>query len=228
MSDKEQVALFDIRGTYTGAAKRTEAHAQGLRVGLVFIWAAWRDENALEHMLLQTRARPGDPYLGSLDAAAGGHIRAGETPRQAAEREFFEEVGIALQPDQLIDLGQLPLQYAQRGIVRHAMQFFYLCNRPIELGETVFSEEVSAFVHVRLDDFDAIVNGRAAQITGTVRQDTTPEETRQTAIAHTAFGAYSEPIMDAIRRSVRALRHALKHGVTDPAAWDPPMDHSAN
>ena len=165
MSDKEQVALFDIRGTYTGAAKRTEAHAQGLRVGLVFIWSAWRDENALEHMLLQTRARPGDPYLGSLDAAAGGHIRAGETPRQAAEREFFEEVGIALQPDELIDLGQLPLQYAQRGVVRHAMQFFYLCNRPIELGETVFSEEVSAFVHVRLDDFDAIVNGRAAQIT---------------------------------------------------------------
>ena len=228
MSDKEQVALFDIRGTYTGAAKRTEAHAQGLRVGLVFIWSAWRDENALEHMLLQTRARPGDPYLGSLDAAAGGHIRAGETPRQAAEREFFEEVGIALQPDQLIDLGQFPLQYAQRGIVRHAMQFFYLCNRPIELGETVFSEEVSAFVHVRLDDFDSIVNGRTAQITGTVRQDTTPEETRETAIAHTAFDAYSEPIMDAIRRSVRALRHALKHGATDPAAWDQPMDHSAN
>lgn len=219
MSDKEQVALFDIYGTYTGAAKRTEAHAQGLRVGLVFIWSAWRDENAIEHMLLQTRARPGDPYLGSLDAAAGGHIRAGETPRQAAEREFFEEVGIALQPDQLIDLGQLPLQYAQRGIVRHAMQFFYLCNRPIELGETVFSEEVSAFVHVRLDDFDAIVNGRTAQITGTVRQDTTPEKTLETAIAHTAFDAYSEPIMDAIRRSVRALQHILEHGVSDPSVW---------
>ena len=219
MSDKEQVALFDIYGTYTRAAKRTDAHAQGLRVGLVFIWSAWRDENALEHMLLQTRARPGDPYLGSLDAAAGGHIRTGETPRQAAEREFFEEVGIALQPDQLIDLGQLPLQYAQRGIVRHAMQFFYLCNRPIELGETVFSEEVSAFVHVRLDDFDAIVNGRTAQITGTVRQDTTPEKTLETAIAHTAFDAYSEPIMDAIRRSVRALQHVLEHGVSDPSAW---------
>ena len=83
MSEKERVALFDIRGSYTGSAKRTEAHAQGLRVGLVFIWSAWRDENALEHMLLQTRARPGDPCLGSLDAAAGGHIRAGAPPRQA-------------------------------------------------------------------------------------------------------------------------------------------------
>ena len=220
MSDVEQVALFDIRGTYAGAAPRAAAHAKGLRVGLVFVWAAWKDKSDLGHMLLQTRARPGDPYLGSLDAAAGGHIRAVETPHQAAEREFIEEVGIALQPDELIDLGQLPLQYAWNGMMRHAMQFFYLCNRPIALEETVFNEEVNAFVCVGLDNFDAIINGRTTEITGTVRQDATPEKTRETIITRTAFNTYSEPIMDAIRRSVHAIQHVLEHGVSDPSAWD--------
>ena len=73
------------------------------------------------------------------------------------------------------------------------MQFFYLRNRPIALEETVFSEEVNAFVRVRLDDFDAIINGRTTEITGTVRQEHA-RETRETIITRTAFNAYSDPL----------------------------------
>ena len=74
----ELIALFDGQGQSIGAKERTAAYRDGDRVGLVFAWAAWRTSSGVARTLLQTRSRPGDPYLGSLDAPAGGHIRAGE------------------------------------------------------------------------------------------------------------------------------------------------------
>ena len=179
----ELIALFDGQGQPIGAKERIAAYRDGDRVGLVFVWAAWRTSSGIARTLLQTRSRPGDPYLGSLDAPAGGHIRAGEIPTAAAHREFAEEVGIALIPAELVFLGQQPLQ----GTGRSAMQFFYLCTRPISLEETIFNEEVGAFVEVALDDFDALVCERAASIQGQARYREAPNETRPREITPAAF-----------------------------------------
>ena len=213
----ELIALFDGQGQSIGAKERTAAYRDGDRVGLVFVWAAWRTSAGVARTLLQTRSRPGDPYLGSLDAPAGGHIRAGETPAAAAHREFTEEVGIALTPAELVFLGQQPLQYTGRS----AVQFFYLCTRPISLGETVFNEEVGAFVEVGLDDFDALVCEQIASIQGQARYREAPNETRPREITPAAFAAYSEPIMDAIRRSASAIRAYLDTGQIDATIWPP-------
>ncbi len=74
----ELIALFDGQGQSIGTKERTAAYRDGDRVGLIFVWAAWRTSSGGTRTLLQTRSRPGDPYLGSLDAPAGGHIQAGE------------------------------------------------------------------------------------------------------------------------------------------------------
>ncbi len=209
----ELIALFDAQGHPIGSKSRTAAHGAGDRVGLVFVWAAWRTSTGVIRTLLQVRSRPGDPYLGSLDAPAGGHIRAGETPATAALREFAEEVGIALIPAELIFLGQQPLQGAGH------MQFFYLCTRPISLAETIFNEEVGAFVEAGLDDFAALVCGRTASIQGQARYKETPNETRPREITPAALAAYSAPIMDAFRRSVGAIRAYLASGQIDATIW---------
>ncbi len=213
----ELIALFNGQGRPIGSKSRAAAYGDGDRVGLVFVWAAWRTSSGVARTLLQTRSRPGDPYLGSLDAPAGGHIRAGETPTAAAHREFAEEVGIALTPAELIFLGRQPLQYTGRS----AMQFFYLCTRPISLGETVFNEEVGAFVEVALDDFDALVCERTASIKGQTRYREAPNEMRPREITPAAFAAYSEPIMDAIRRSASAVRIYLNTEQIDATIWPP-------
>lgn len=213
----ELIALFNGQGQSIGVKERAAAYRDGDRVGLVFVWAAWRPAAGVARTLLQTRSRPGDPYLGSLDAPAGGHIRAGETPPVAARREFAEEVGIALAPAELLFLGQQPL----RDTGRSAMQFFYLCTRPISLGETAFNEEVEAFVEVGLDDFASLVCGRTASIQGRTRYKEAPDETRPQEIAPAAFAAYSEPIMDAIRRSVGAIHAYLATGQIDATIWTP-------
>ena len=213
----ERIALFDDQGQLIGAKSRARAYGDGNRVGLVFVWAAWGAADDTYRTLLQTRSRPGDPYLGSFDAPAGGHIRAGETPAAAARREFAEEVGIALAPAELVFLGRQPLQDTGRV----AMQFFYLCTRPISLGETAFNEEVGAFVEVGLDDFAALVCGRTASIQGQARYEEVPDATRPAEITPAAFAAYSEPIMDAIRRSARAILAYLDSGQTDATIWTP-------
>ena len=141
----------------------------------------------------------------------------GKRPQPRRGREFAEEVGIALAPAELVFLGQQPLQDTGRS----AMQFFYLCTRPISLGETVFNEEVGAFVEVGLDDFDSLVCGRTASLQGQARYKEAPDETRPREITPAAFAAYSAPIMDAIRRSASAIRAYLDTEQIDAAIWTP-------
>ena len=67
---KEQIALFDATGHPIGAKDRAAAYRGKDRVGLCFVWAAWPAPDGAIRTLLQTRSRPGDPYLGSLDSPA--------------------------------------------------------------------------------------------------------------------------------------------------------------
>ena len=95
------------------------------------------------------------------------------------------------------------------------MQFFYLCTRPVALTATVFNEEVNAFVEVALADFDALVHGRVQTIPARARYESTPNEIRPREITPAAFAAYHEQIMDAIRRSSRAIQAYLAPGAID-------------
>ena len=221
---RETIALFDAQGNSIGAKDRVSAYRDGECVGLSFVWAAWRAPNGAIRTLLQTRSRPGDPYLGSLDAPAGGHIQAGESPSATAQREFAEEVGVQLNPDEVVFLGQSYLRDTQGENTRQAMQFFYLCTRPISLGETIFNEEVGAFIELGLRDFDDLVCGRTASIQGQAHYEAAPRETHLCEITPAVLDAYSAPIMDAIRRSVRAIRTYLNCGEIDPTIWTPPND----
>ena len=216
---KEQIALFDRAGNPIGAKERTAAYRDRDRAGLCFVWAAWRAPDNTIRTLLQTRSRPGDPYLGSLDSPAGGHIQANEHHCETARREFAEEVGIKLAPTELVFLGQLHLEDPTERYWRHAMQFFYLCTRPISLRETVFNEEVSAFVEVALTDFDDLVSGRTESIQGQAHYEEAANEIRPQEITPAAFAAYSEQIMDAIRRSVCAINAYLDSGKVDATIW---------
>jgi len=211
---REIIALFDETGRATGNKDRAAAHRDKDRVGLCFVWAAWPEPGGAR-MLLQTRSRPGDPYLGSLDSPAGGHVQADEPHAETARREFAEEVGLALNPGELVFLGQLHLQDPSERYWRHAMQFFYLCTRPVALTATVFNEEVNAFVEVALADFDALVHGRVQTIPARARYESTPNKIRPREVTPAAFAAYNEQIMDAIRRSSRAIQTYLATGAID-------------
>ena len=203
MKDRETLAFFDAAGQRLGTKTRAEVHRDGDWHWLVFVWAARVDETGRIQVLLQVRSRPGDPYLGSVDTPAGGHVLAGESHLQGAQREFAEEVGIALAEEDLVYLGEGRLENPA-GVCRRVVEHFYLCKRPILLEETCFSDEVGGFVEVELEGFLELVEGSRERVAAQGRL-TAESAISAVPLTHRSLAAYSPAILAEFRRCLQAI-----------------------
>ncbi len=208
MKAGEQLAFFDAQGRRLGAKSRAEVHRDGDWHWLVFVWAARLDEVGRIQVLLQVRSRPGDPFLGSVDAPAGGHVLAAESPVQGAQREFAEEVGIALAEEDLVYLGEGRLENPT-GVCQRVIEHFYLCRRPVLLEEARFSDEAGGFVEVELEGLLELVEGRREQISGLGRS-ADQQEIRPVELTSRQLSSYSEAILGEFDRCLRGIRARLR------------------
>ncbi|MBI2505719.1 MAG: NUDIX domain-containing protein [Candidatus Latescibacteria bacterium] len=208
MKDREQLAFFDAAGQRLGTKSRAEVHRDGDWHWLVFVWAARADEASRIQVLLQIRSRPGDPYLGSVDAPAGGHVLAAESPVQGAQREFAEEVGIALAEKDLVYLGEGKLENPT-GVCQRVIEHFYLCQRPVLLAETCFSDEAGGFVEVELEAFLELVEGRRERVSGLGRF-AGQQEIHEVELTRQALAAYQDAMLEDFRRGLRGIRDHLQ------------------
>ncbi len=220
MSDTEQLAFFDEAGKQVGTKSRQLVHADGDWHWLVFVWCAWLESDGRPQLLLQQRARPGDPYIDSLDALAGGHVQADEGHRLAAVRELEEEAGLQCEPDALTYLGCKPLVNPQ-GSCQRVVQHFYLYHDPVDIMQLEFNPEVNGFVSAPLDDVAGLLDPKptSTSVQGWARFGEDPERQLEMAITPQAFASYPEPIVDVFRRSFAAIRTYLVEGQIDTRAW---------
>jgi len=218
MDDSELLTIFDPAGRQVGVKPRAEVHRDHDWHWLVFVLAARPDPGGQARILLQIRARTGDPYQGSLDAPAGGHVTAMESHRQGALREFHEEVGIRLQDEDLSYLGQRFLENPT-GVCRRVIEHFYLCRRSLELREVTCGEEAGGFVEVGLEDFVELLEGERHTIKGCAILAGEGDELREMTITRRFLASYSDAILDSFRRSMRAIRTYLYEGQVDPGIW---------
>lgn len=220
MSDTEELAFFDESGHQLGRKSRQQVHADGDWHWLVFVWCAWLDDDGRPQLVLQQRARPGDPFIDSLDALAGGHVQADESHRLAAARELEEEAGLRCEADALAYLGSQPLVNPV-GPCQRVVQHFYLYDLPVDTMRLDFNEEVCGFVSAPLDEVASLLTSErgSATVVGRARFAEDPQVQVDITIAPTAFDSYPEPILDVLRRSFAAISMYLHQHRVDAGIW---------
>ncbi len=146
----EMLDIFDEDMRPAGRATRTEAHARGLIHQVVHLWIAtcFRGEPAL---IFQQRAADKQDFPGYYDIAVGGHVDAGETPKEAVLRECREEIGLHLRADELRYCGAFRDDIRIAGMDDREMAHVYFYRHPAP--EFVLGPEVERMVWVPLEEY---------------------------------------------------------------------------
>lgn len=90
MNNKEMLDVVTNNDTVIGIASRKECHEKNLRHRGVHVMI-FNDKGML---FVQKRSKKKDVFPGLYEGSLSGHVRAGETYREAAVRELKEELGI--------------------------------------------------------------------------------------------------------------------------------------
>ena len=112
-------------------------------------------------LFLQLRSQSKDTNPGLWDSSAAGHVDAGESYNDCASRELFEELGISLSPDQLLEIGRMS-PMADNGY--EFIRIYKAVSRePIKLE----TSEVDDGKWVQADELNTLLADKQAQFTQT-------------------------------------------------------------
>ncbi len=163
-SDDELFDILTPDGERIGAVKRRgDVHRDGDWHGSVHIWAVRELDGDIE-VLVQKRSADKDSYPNCYDAAATGHIDAGEDALGAALRELGEELGIDAKPSDLILLDRISVSedniFNGKRFINNEICWVYLYNAEIFPDDIRFEEaEISAVEWQNAEDIlDALDN----------------------------------------------------------------------
>lgn len=214
--DDELLDVLDEQGNVVGQKSRADVHRAQDRHGLVFAWSAWVDEGR-GVMVLQRRSRSDDPFAARVDALAGGHIGAGETPVDAALREMQEEVGISAHAADFVHLGSMRKDRPIGGCSR-VIQHQLLYSVPVRLEALQFSAEVDGFIRVDLFEYAALALGERERIPASARfAGADGIVTTELLRSHMD---YPDAILDTFRRSLASIQDWLREGLINPAHFE--------
>lgn len=101
----EYFDIVDEMGNPTGKTiERKEAHRNNILHRTAHVWIVRHRGNSIQ-ILLQKRCMEKDSFPGCYDISSAGHIPAGVDYIPSALRELKEELGLTIEPSQLIDCG---------------------------------------------------------------------------------------------------------------------------
>lgn len=143
----ELLDIYDNYGNKTGKVVEREipdsylSKDEHIPVAIIYI------ENSKNEFLIQNLSK----YKGGMYTVPGGHVTSGEKPIDGIKREVYEELGIDISNDNIIDLGYLIYDYPIRFI-------FYL-KKDINLDDTILlKEEIESISYMNIDEIKDLIN----------------------------------------------------------------------
>jgi isopentenyl-diphosphate delta-isomerase type 1 len=127
----ELIDILTPDGHPTGLTKpKSDAHRDGDWHRAAQLWIVDGDGR----VLLQRRAEVKESWPGMWDVSVAGHVNAGESARDAAVREAFEELGLRFAADELTQLGTLRYQAVLNGgtYIENEIHEVFFVRRDIE------------------------------------------------------------------------------------------------
>ena len=102
----EYFDIVDEQGNPTGqTVERKQAHRNNILHRTAHVWIVRRRGNSIQ-ILLQKRCMEKDSFPGCYDISSAGHIPAGVDYIPSALRELREELGLTIDPAQLMFHGE--------------------------------------------------------------------------------------------------------------------------
>lgn len=162
MTETELIDVYNDSGIKIGVKKRGEAHRDGSWHRSFHCWII-RREGGRRFIVFQLR---GDkviyPFL--FDITAAGHVRSGETIKEAS-REIGEELGLKIRFENLVFLGTRHEAYNLGEITNREFCEVYLLEDQTPLSKYELQEkEVAGVFQVELDNFLKLFNGEANEV----------------------------------------------------------------
>ncbi|MDH5527506.1 MAG: NUDIX domain-containing protein [Nitrospirota bacterium] len=102
-TDHEILDVVDAANNVVGQATRREIHEQGLMHRSVHVFLVDHDAR----LYIQKRAETKETFPGAHDSSCAGHVNAGEDYAVCAVREMEEELGLAADQHELVQVCEL-------------------------------------------------------------------------------------------------------------------------
>lgn len=108
MTHDEPWQVYHPNGTpLAGVGMKRADFTDDLIMGAAHIWVWRRRNDGVTKVMAQKRAATKATWPGYYDISAAGHIDQGETVIESAVREAKEEIGLTIDPEQLLYLFSL-------------------------------------------------------------------------------------------------------------------------
>ena len=104
----EMLTVYDEDLNPVGERTRADVHANGLLHRTIRLWTI-----ADDRIWFQKRSMDKALFPGRLDLSATGHVDPGEAPLDAALRETREEIGLDLDPSDVMAAGAIPFPFTR-------------------------------------------------------------------------------------------------------------------
>lgn len=153
--------LFDVLtedGEKTGVVReRGVAHRDGSPHGTAHVWVVRTDGQGAPEILLQKRSERQESYPGCLGVSAAGHMAAGESEKEAALRELWEELGVSASAEDLAFVGtgknRCDTVFHGKPFRDFEISHIFVYRKPVDESALCLQpEEVDGVVWMNLDD----------------------------------------------------------------------------